>query len=178
MNNELGWIWKWPLSIPTFAWMYWGKPRKTSFRIAGLLASIGTQDLSNVCIYFHGYLRNEVFGASNIYFLVSNWQKRRQMQTLYLILGHDRFLPQPFQFVIHLSSSHSTLYSLSYWESVVKWTIYKINIFTVSETNLVSNNLFNETWSLFSKKWETFWASIMMVNILNNLFTFRNVVHT
>jgi hypothetical protein len=30
------------------------KPRKTSFRIAGLLASIGTQDLSNMCIYFHG----------------------------------------------------------------------------------------------------------------------------
>jgi len=37
-----------------------------------------------------------------------------------LKLGHDRFLPNPFQFIIHLSPFHSTLYSLSYWKSVVK----------------------------------------------------------
>jgi len=30
-----------------------------------------------------------------------------------LKLGHDRFLPHPFQFIIHLSSFHLTLYSLS-----------------------------------------------------------------
>jgi hypothetical protein len=35
-------------------------------------------------------------------------------------LGHDRFLLNPFQSIIHSSSFHSTLYSLSYWKSVVK----------------------------------------------------------
>jgi hypothetical protein len=32
----------------------------------------------------------------------------------YLKLGHDRFLPHPFQFIIHLSAFHLTIYSLSY----------------------------------------------------------------
>jgi hypothetical protein len=29
-------------------------------------------------------------------------------------LGHDRFLPQPFQFITHSPSCHSPLYSISY----------------------------------------------------------------
>jgi hypothetical protein len=37
-----------------------------------------------------------------------------------LKLGHDRFLPYPFQLITHLSSFHSTLHSLCYWESTVK----------------------------------------------------------
>jgi hypothetical protein len=31
-----------------------------------------------------------------------------------LVLAHDRFLPNPFQFIIRLSLFHLTLYSLSY----------------------------------------------------------------
>jgi len=31
--------------------------------------------------------------------------------------GHDRFLPNPFQFIIHISPFHSTLYSFSCWKS-------------------------------------------------------------
>jgi hypothetical protein len=31
----------------------------------------------------------------------------------------------PLQFIVILSSFHSTLYNLSYWESVVKWTMHK-----------------------------------------------------
>jgi hypothetical protein len=31
-----------------------------------------------------------------------------------LKLGHDHFLPNPFQFIIHVSPFHSTLYSVSY----------------------------------------------------------------
>jgi hypothetical protein len=34
----------------------------------------------------------------------------------YCTLGHDRFLLHRFKFVIHLSSFHSTLCSLSYWK--------------------------------------------------------------
>jgi hypothetical protein len=34
--------------------------------------------------------------------------------------GHDHFLPNPSQFIIHLSPYHSTLYSLNYWKSTVK----------------------------------------------------------
>jgi hypothetical protein len=34
----------------------------------------------------------------------------------YLKLGHDRILPHHFQFIIHVSPFHSTLYSLSYWK--------------------------------------------------------------
>jgi hypothetical protein len=37
-----------------------------------------------------------------------------------LKLGHDRFLPHRLQFIIHLTSFHSTLHNLSYWESIVK----------------------------------------------------------
>jgi hypothetical protein len=35
-----------------------------------------------------------------------------------LKLGHDSFLPNPLQCIIHLSF-HSTLYGLSYWKSIV-----------------------------------------------------------
>jgi hypothetical protein len=37
-----------------------------------------------------------------------------------LKIGHDRLLPQPFQFIIHPPSFHLTLWSLSYWECDVK----------------------------------------------------------
>jgi hypothetical protein len=37
-----------------------------------------------------------------------------------LQLGHDSFLQHPLQFITHVSSFHSTLCSLSYWESVFK----------------------------------------------------------
>jgi hypothetical protein len=35
-----------------------------------------------------------------------------------LQLGHERFLPNPLQFIIYLSAFHSTLHSLSYRETV------------------------------------------------------------
>jgi hypothetical protein len=37
-----------------------------------------------------------------------------------LKLGHGRFLPRPFQFIIYLSPPHSTLHSPSQWKSIVK----------------------------------------------------------
>jgi hypothetical protein len=43
----------------------------------------------------------------------------------YFKSGHDRFLPYPFQFIIH-PYFHSALHNLSYWESVVKLTINKL----------------------------------------------------
>jgi hypothetical protein len=46
----------------------------------------------------------------------------RQMQEEYLELSHDRFLPHPFQLIIHLSAFYSTLYSLIYWKGVLQWT--------------------------------------------------------
>jgi hypothetical protein len=52
----------------------------------------------------------------------------RQMSGYYLKLRHGRFLLHPFQFIFHLSSYHSTLYILSYWESVVKWTTKKQSV--------------------------------------------------
>jgi hypothetical protein len=42
-----------------------------------------------------------------------------------LVLGHDRFLPNPLQFIIRLSLFHLTLYSLSYRKYVVKSTSNK-----------------------------------------------------
>jgi len=36
-------------------------------------------------------------------------------------LGHDRFLPYPFQFIIHQSLHHSTLWSLICWLSLSPW---------------------------------------------------------
>jgi hypothetical protein len=33
-----------------------------------------------------------------------------------LKLGHDRFLPNPFHFIIRLSPFHSTLHTLRYWK--------------------------------------------------------------
>jgi hypothetical protein len=41
----------------------------------------------------------------------------RQILELYLQLGHGRFLPNLFQFIIHISTLHSTLYILSYWKT-------------------------------------------------------------
>jgi hypothetical protein len=38
----------------------------------------------------------------------------RRMLGQYLKLGHSLLLSNPFEFIIHLSSVHSTLYSLSY----------------------------------------------------------------
>jgi hypothetical protein len=39
----------------------------------------------------------------------------RQILGLYLKLGHDHFLIHPFQFIIHLSPIHYTLYILNHW---------------------------------------------------------------
>jgi hypothetical protein len=36
-----------------------------------------------------------------------------------LQLGHGCFLPNPFQFIVHVWPFHSMLYSLSYWKSDV-----------------------------------------------------------
>jgi len=44
----------------------------------------------------------------------------QNMPAYYLKLGHRRYLPNSFQFIIHISSFHCTLYSRSYGESVVK----------------------------------------------------------
>jgi hypothetical protein len=38
----------------------------------------------------------------------------RQIPEYYLKLGHDRFVTQPFRFIVHLSPFHSTIYGLSY----------------------------------------------------------------
>jgi hypothetical protein len=43
----------------------------------------------------------------------------------YLEFGHVRFLPYPTQFVVHLSSFHSTLHTPRQWKSVVKQTTNK-----------------------------------------------------
>jgi hypothetical protein len=37
-----------------------------------------------------------------------------------LMLGHDRFLPNTFKFIIHLPPFYPILYSLSYWKIVLK----------------------------------------------------------
>jgi hypothetical protein len=47
----------------------------------------------------------------------------RQMPEYCLKLYHDRFLPHPCQFIFQPWPFHSTLYSLSYWESIVKLQI-------------------------------------------------------
>jgi hypothetical protein len=39
-----------------------------------------------------------------------------------LKLDHDCLLPNPFQFIIHVSPLNSRLYSLSYWKKVFKQT--------------------------------------------------------
>jgi hypothetical protein len=44
-------------------------------------------------------------------------------------LGHDRFLPNPFQFIFHISPFLSTLYSLQYWKkSLNKVKQIQINV--------------------------------------------------
>jgi hypothetical protein len=78
----------------------------------------------------------------------------RQMLEQRLKLVHYRFLPQHFKLITHLSSLHSTLYSLSYWKSVVKqitkiltcghnlkpiclrWTLYR-EVYSFLSFNLV-----------------------------------------
>jgi hypothetical protein len=39
----------------------------------------------------------------------------------YLKLGYDRFLPNPYKFIINLSPFYSTLYSLSYWKASLNY---------------------------------------------------------
>jgi hypothetical protein len=57
----------------------------------------------------------------------------------------------------------------------LKCSIYEtITSIEVSEHKLISNSLFQDTWTLFKRTRETFWASTVMVSFLNNLFTFRN----
>jgi hypothetical protein len=44
---------------------------------------------------------------------------------MYLQLGHDRFLPNPFQVIIHVSYIRRYSFSFSYWNNIVKETINK-----------------------------------------------------
>jgi hypothetical protein len=39
------------------------------------------------------------------------------MVSTYTSTRHDRFLPNPFQLIVYVSSAHSTLYSLSHWKT-------------------------------------------------------------
>jgi hypothetical protein len=50
-----------------------------------------------------------------------------ECQDIILKLGHDRFLPNPFQFIIQLSPLNSTLFNLSYWKNVAIWTTHKLS---------------------------------------------------
>jgi hypothetical protein len=57
---------------------------------------------------------------------------------------HECFLPHPLQFDIHSSYLHSTLYSLSYWESVVKRTTKRT--FKQHLEGMYFNRVRNWTW--------------------------------
>jgi hypothetical protein len=54
-------------------------------------------------------------GTNILRFLMVFLSLFRQMLGQYLKLGNNGSLPYAFQFSIHESSYHSTLYSLSYW---------------------------------------------------------------
>jgi hypothetical protein len=45
----------------------------------------------------------------------------RRMPGCILKVGHNSLLPKPFQFMVHLSPVHSTLFSLSCWKSKSKF---------------------------------------------------------
>jgi hypothetical protein len=47
MDDDLERIWKEAVIIPTFVWMAWGKPWKSSVRIAGVPAEIRIENLPN-----------------------------------------------------------------------------------------------------------------------------------
>jgi hypothetical protein len=66
-----------------------------------------------------------------------------------LKLGHDRFLPPPFQFVIQLSHFHSTLYNLSL-KSVIKLQTRDVGIIALHLTATVFRR---SSLSSVSKKW-------------------------
>jgi hypothetical protein len=55
-------------------------------------------------------------------------------------LGHVRFVPYPTQFSIHFSHVHPTLYNLSHWRSVVKWTAnifsYRVRFHALTEASV------------------------------------------
>jgi hypothetical protein len=90
------------------------------------------------------YLRIPRDRLSSLTFLVVSLSPSRQIPDRTLKLAHDRFLPHPFQFTIHPSSSHSSPYSLSYWATVVKETVNKYkHIFpwSHSRTNLRQQSL-------------------------------------
>jgi hypothetical protein len=53
-----------------------------------------------------------------------------------LKLGHDHFLPNPLQFIIHLSPYNSTLYSLHYWKSSLNKIYHPILYFNDNNTPL------------------------------------------
>jgi hypothetical protein len=53
-------------------------------------------------------------------------------------LGHNCFLPHPFQFIIHLPSFHLMLYSLSFWKvslNKIKKENNTVNHFHASNSN-------------------------------------------
>jgi hypothetical protein len=56
-----------------------------------------------------------------------------------LKLGHDRCLPTPFKFIIHLSPYFSTLHSLSHWKSVVKYNTNTNNATTTTATTTTTS---------------------------------------
>jgi hypothetical protein len=68
----------------------------------------------------HSNLGTETDYLDWVFSLFSSLPPARQMPEEYLILGHGRFLQLPSQFIIHLLSLHSTLYSQRYWKSAVK----------------------------------------------------------
>jgi hypothetical protein len=56
---------------------------------------------------------DRLFGLTLLVDFLSPCKQNAGMAT-YLKLGHDRYIPRPFRFVIHMSFFHSTLYSLGY----------------------------------------------------------------
>jgi hypothetical protein len=70
--------------------------------------------LLNVCSGSVTFESPSEHRLSGLKFFVICLSPSRQLRGLYLVL--DRFLPRPFQFIIHwLLSYLSTLYGLSYW---------------------------------------------------------------
>jgi hypothetical protein len=88
--------------------------------------------LTNLTSWSSGWPSWFAFGRSR----VSSWrlavftdvchgfpQSSRQIPGSYLTSGHDRFLPHPFQYIIHASS-----FNLALWSELMKkrrWTSYK-----------------------------------------------------
>jgi hypothetical protein len=112
-----------PASSQTLHWLSY--PAHLIYHLGGLISDTHRTSLSSgkYSCFVYGRSRAQV-SARRPANLTEGFRGFRQSpgegRVSTLKIGHDRFLPNPFQFIIHLSSFHSTLYSLSYWKGVVK----------------------------------------------------------